>query len=101
MRDGRSPSEPGPDRPDHSGVVEVGHAGRQRGLEDVERRAAQRRVDAGVVRHADDISGLIPFMVKNVIINISTPVLMSPSGATKETVARISSRITSGLRAAT
>jgi 1,4-dihydroxy-2-naphthoate octaprenyltransferase len=31
----------------------------------------------GVVRHADDISGLIPFMVKNVIINISTPVLMA------------------------
>jgi 1,4-dihydroxy-2-naphthoate octaprenyltransferase len=31
----------------------------------------------GVVRHADDIPGLIPFMVKNVIINISTPVLMA------------------------
>ncbi|MCE5211342.1 MAG: prenyltransferase [Deltaproteobacteria bacterium] len=31
----------------------------------------------GVVRHADDIPGLIPFMVKNVIINISTPVLVA------------------------
>ena len=31
----------------------------------------------GVVRYADDIPGLIPFMVKNVIINISTPVLMA------------------------
>ncbi|MBN1471556.1 MAG: prenyltransferase [Syntrophaceae bacterium] len=31
----------------------------------------------GVIRHADDIPGLIPYMVKNVIINISTPVLMA------------------------
>jgi 1,4-dihydroxy-2-naphthoate octaprenyltransferase len=31
----------------------------------------------GVIRHADDIPGLIPFMVKNVIINISTPVLVA------------------------
>lgn len=31
----------------------------------------------GVMRHADDISNLIPFMVKNVIINISTPVLVA------------------------
>lgn len=31
----------------------------------------------GVVRHADDIPGLLPFMVKNVIINISTPVLVA------------------------
>jgi 1,4-dihydroxy-2-naphthoate octaprenyltransferase len=31
----------------------------------------------GVVRHADDIPGLIPFMMKNVILNISTPVLMA------------------------
>jgi len=31
----------------------------------------------GVVRHADDIPGLIPFMVKNVIINISTPVFVA------------------------
>jgi 1,4-dihydroxy-2-naphthoate polyprenyltransferase len=31
----------------------------------------------GVVRHADNIPGLIPFMVKNVIINISTPVLVA------------------------
>jgi len=34
-------------------------------------------VMCGVVRHADDIPGLIPFMVKNVIINISTPVLVA------------------------
>jgi 1,4-dihydroxy-2-naphthoate octaprenyltransferase len=31
----------------------------------------------GVVRHADDIPGLIPFMIKNVIINISTPVFVA------------------------
>ncbi len=31
----------------------------------------------GVIRHADDIPGLIPFMMKNVIINISTPVLVA------------------------
>ena len=31
----------------------------------------------GVIRHADDIPGLIPFMAKNVIINISTPVLVA------------------------
>ncbi|PKN53717.1 MAG: prenyltransferase [Deltaproteobacteria bacterium HGW-Deltaproteobacteria-13] len=31
----------------------------------------------GVMRHAEDIPGLIPFMVKNVILNISTPVLVS------------------------
>ncbi len=31
----------------------------------------------GVIRHADDIPNLIPYMVKNVIINISTPVLMA------------------------
>jgi 1,4-dihydroxy-2-naphthoate polyprenyltransferase len=31
----------------------------------------------GVILHADDIPGLIPFMVKNVIINISTPVLVA------------------------
>jgi 1,4-dihydroxy-2-naphthoate polyprenyltransferase len=31
----------------------------------------------GVLRHADDIPGLIPFMVKNVILNISTPVLVA------------------------
>lgn len=31
----------------------------------------------GVVRYADDIPALIPFMVKNVILNISTPVLMA------------------------
>jgi len=31
----------------------------------------------GVLRHADDIPALIPFMVKNVIINISTPVLVA------------------------
>jgi 1,4-dihydroxy-2-naphthoate polyprenyltransferase len=31
----------------------------------------------GVIHHADDIPGLIPFMVKNVIINISTPVLVA------------------------
>jgi len=31
----------------------------------------------GVIRHADDIPGLIPYMVKNVIINISTPVLVA------------------------
>jgi 1,4-dihydroxy-2-naphthoate octaprenyltransferase len=31
----------------------------------------------GVIRHADDIPGLIPFMVKNVILNISTPVLVA------------------------
>lgn len=30
----------------------------------------------GVIRHADDIPHLIPYMVKNVIINISTPVLV-------------------------
>jgi 1,4-dihydroxy-2-naphthoate octaprenyltransferase len=31
----------------------------------------------GVIRNADDIHGLIPFMVKNVILNISTPVLVA------------------------
>jgi 1,4-dihydroxy-2-naphthoate polyprenyltransferase len=31
----------------------------------------------GVVRHADDIPNLIPFMIKNVIINISTPVFVA------------------------
>ena len=31
----------------------------------------------GVVRYADDIPNLIPFMIKNVIINISTPVLVA------------------------
>jgi 1,4-dihydroxy-2-naphthoate polyprenyltransferase len=31
----------------------------------------------GVIRHADDIPRLIPFMVKNVILNISTPVLVA------------------------
>jgi 1,4-dihydroxy-2-naphthoate octaprenyltransferase len=31
----------------------------------------------GVIRHADDIPSLIPFMVKNVILNISTPVLVA------------------------
>ncbi|MGP8154463.1 MAG: prenyltransferase [Smithella sp.] len=31
----------------------------------------------GVMRHADDIPGLIPFMIKNVIINISTPVFVA------------------------
>jgi 1,4-dihydroxy-2-naphthoate octaprenyltransferase len=31
----------------------------------------------GVIRYADDIPGLIPFMTKNVIINISTPVLVA------------------------
>lgn len=31
----------------------------------------------GVVRHADDIPGLIPYMIKNVILNISTPVLVA------------------------
>lgn len=31
----------------------------------------------GVVRHADDIPGLLPFMTKNVILNIGTPVLMA------------------------
>lgn len=31
----------------------------------------------GVIRHAENIPGLIPFMVKNVIINISTPVLVA------------------------
>jgi 1,4-dihydroxy-2-naphthoate octaprenyltransferase len=31
----------------------------------------------GVIRHADDIPGLIPYMVKNVIINISTPMLVA------------------------
>ena len=31
----------------------------------------------GVVRHADDIPGLIPFMIKNVIINIGTPVFVA------------------------
>jgi len=31
----------------------------------------------GVIRHADDIPNLIPYMVKNVIINISTPVLIA------------------------
>ena len=31
----------------------------------------------GVMRHADDIPSLIPYMVKNVIINISTPVLVA------------------------
>ena len=31
----------------------------------------------GVVRHADDIPGLILFMIKNVIINISTPVFVA------------------------
>jgi 1,4-dihydroxy-2-naphthoate octaprenyltransferase len=31
----------------------------------------------GVVRHADDIPGLIPFMIKNVMINIGTPVFVA------------------------
>jgi 1,4-dihydroxy-2-naphthoate octaprenyltransferase len=31
----------------------------------------------GVVRHADDIPALLPFMTKNVILNISTPALMA------------------------
>lgn len=31
----------------------------------------------GVIRYADDIPNLIPFMVKNVIINILTPILMA------------------------
>jgi 1,4-dihydroxy-2-naphthoate octaprenyltransferase len=31
----------------------------------------------GVIRHADNIPGLLPFMLKNVIINISTPVLVA------------------------
>jgi 1,4-dihydroxy-2-naphthoate octaprenyltransferase len=31
----------------------------------------------GVIRNADDIPSLIPFMVKNVILNISTPVLVA------------------------
>ena len=31
----------------------------------------------GVVRNSDNIPGLIPFMVKNVILNISTPVLIA------------------------
>lgn len=31
----------------------------------------------GVVRHADDIPNLIPFMIKNVIINISTPIFVA------------------------
>ena len=31
----------------------------------------------GVMSHADDIPNLIPFMTKNVIINISTPVLIA------------------------
>jgi 1,4-dihydroxy-2-naphthoate octaprenyltransferase len=31
----------------------------------------------GIIRHADDIPGLIPFMTKNVILNISTPVLVA------------------------
>jgi len=34
-------------------------------------------VMCGVIRNADDIPGLIPFMVKNVILNISTPVLVA------------------------
>jgi 1,4-dihydroxy-2-naphthoate octaprenyltransferase len=32
---------------------------------------------SGVIRNADDIPSLIPFMVKNVILNISTPVLVA------------------------
>jgi 1,4-dihydroxy-2-naphthoate octaprenyltransferase len=31
----------------------------------------------GVIRHANDIPRLIPFMVKNVVLNISTPVLVA------------------------
>lgn len=31
----------------------------------------------GVIRHADDIPRLIPYMVKNVILNITTPVLVA------------------------
>jgi 1,4-dihydroxy-2-naphthoate octaprenyltransferase len=31
----------------------------------------------GVIRHADDIPALIPYMTKNVILNISTPVLVA------------------------
>lgn len=31
----------------------------------------------GVVCHADDIPGLIPYMIKNVILNIATPVLVA------------------------
>jgi 1,4-dihydroxy-2-naphthoate octaprenyltransferase len=31
----------------------------------------------GVIRHADDIHGLLPYMTKNVILNISTPVLVA------------------------
>jgi 1,4-dihydroxy-2-naphthoate octaprenyltransferase len=31
----------------------------------------------GVIRYADDIPNLIPFMVKNVILNISTPALVA------------------------
>jgi len=31
----------------------------------------------GVIRHADNIPRLIPYMVKNVILNISTPVLVA------------------------
>ena len=31
----------------------------------------------GVVRYADNIPGLLPFMVKNVLINISTPMLVA------------------------
>jgi len=31
----------------------------------------------GVVRHADDIPALLPYMTKNVIINIATPALMA------------------------
>jgi 1,4-dihydroxy-2-naphthoate octaprenyltransferase len=31
----------------------------------------------GVVRYADDIPGLIPFMIKNIIINIGTPVFVA------------------------
>ncbi len=31
----------------------------------------------GVIRHANDIPRLIPFMIKNVILNISTPVLVA------------------------
>ena len=31
----------------------------------------------GVIRHAEDIPGLIPYMAKNVMINIGTPVLVA------------------------
>ncbi|MBN2298279.1 MAG: prenyltransferase [Deltaproteobacteria bacterium] len=31
----------------------------------------------GVVRYADDIPGLLPYMTRNVVINISTPILLA------------------------